>query len=116
MFACGDASAIPCSKTAAAIFSQAPVVVHNINKLAETKDINAKYNGYASCPLFVGDGKLMLAEFKYGGKPCETFTTRQDIPTRAYYYLKKEIFPRVYFNIAPTGNWYGHDMIFKPKF
>jgi len=25
------------------------------------------YEGYASCPLFVGDGKLMLAEFKYGG-------------------------------------------------
>lgn len=26
-----------------------------------------KYEGYASCPLFVGNGKLMLAEFKYGG-------------------------------------------------
>jgi len=27
----------------------------------------AKYDGYAGCPLFVGKGKLMLAEFKYDG-------------------------------------------------
>ena len=31
------------------------------------------YNGYSSCPLFVGDGKLMLVEFKYGGVSDETF-------------------------------------------
>jgi hypothetical protein len=33
----------------------------------------AKYDGYASCPLFVGDGKLMMIEFKYGGVADETF-------------------------------------------
>lgn len=32
-----------------------------------------KYDGYASCPLFVGDGKLMMIEFKYGGIADETF-------------------------------------------
>jgi hypothetical protein len=31
------------------------------------------YNGYSSFPLFVGDGKLMLVEFKYGGVSDETF-------------------------------------------
>jgi len=32
------------------------------------------YDGYASCPIFVGGDKLMLAEFKYGGVPAETFS------------------------------------------
>jgi sulfide:quinone oxidoreductase len=35
---------------------------------------NSSYDGYASCPIFVGDKKLMLAEFKYGGLPAETFS------------------------------------------
>jgi len=36
-----------------------------------------KYDGYASCPLFVGGGKLLLAEFKYGGIVDETFYHNQ---------------------------------------
>ena len=39
----------------------------------DTKDLNAKYSGYGSCPLFVGGNKLMLAEFTYGGVPADTF-------------------------------------------
>lgn len=33
--------------------------------------LTAKYDGYASCPLLVGDGKAILAEFIYGGIPQE---------------------------------------------
>jgi sulfide:quinone oxidoreductase len=93
-----------------------PVLVNNINQLVEGKELNAKYNGYSSCPLFVGDKKLLLAEFKYGGVPHETFSKNQDTPATAYYYLKKEAFPRVYFNLAAKGLWYGNKTIFKPKF
>ena len=39
----------------------------------ENKDLNAKYNGYNSCPMFVGDKKLMMIEFKYENLPAETF-------------------------------------------
>jgi hypothetical protein len=35
------------------------------------------FNGYASCPLFVGKRKLMLAEFKYNGEIDETFFNDQ---------------------------------------
>ena len=34
---------------------------------------NAVYDGYTSCPLLLGFGSLMLAEFGYGGVPMETF-------------------------------------------
>jgi hypothetical protein len=33
--------------------------------------LTAKFDGYASCPLLVGDGKVILAEFVYGGVPQE---------------------------------------------
>ena len=32
-----------------------------------------QYNGYTSCPLVTGYGKLILAEFDYNGNPLETF-------------------------------------------
>ncbi len=36
-----------------------------------------KYEGYSSCPLFVGNNELMLAEFKYDGVIDETFFNDQ---------------------------------------
>lgn len=39
--------------------------------------LTGKYDGYASCPLFVGDKKLILAEFKYDGVVDETFYNDQ---------------------------------------
>lgn len=32
-----------------------------------------RYEGYTSCPIFTGDNKLILAEFKYDGVVDETF-------------------------------------------
>ena len=66
--------------------------------------------------MFTGDGKLMLIEFKYDGVADETFSTNQTKPSRFYYYMKKEIFPRAYFNLMPKGYWFGRNTFFKPKF
>lgn len=57
VFALGDASSLPTSKTAAAITGQAPVLAHNLVKFLETgKSGTAAYDGYTSCPvsLYVG--------------------------------------------------------------
>ncbi len=32
-----------------------------------------KYNGYTSCPLITGYGRLILAEFDFDANPMETF-------------------------------------------
>ena len=43
----------------------------------------------------------MLAEFKYGLEPKETFAGilgDQSTPRAAYYYLKKDFFPWAYWN------------------
>jgi len=66
IFSFGDASNLPTSKTGAAIRKQAPVAVANILKLMESDALsNKEYNGYTSCPLVTGYGKMILAEFDY---------------------------------------------------
>ena len=66
VFSMGDVSNLPTSKTGAAIRKQAPVAVANLLKLMETNTITDKeYNGYTSCPLVTGYGKMVLAEFDY---------------------------------------------------
>lgn len=38
-----------------------------VRKNPDIKELPGKFDGYASCPLFVGGLKLLLAEFKFGG-------------------------------------------------
>ncbi|MDV7186940.1 FAD/NAD(P)-binding oxidoreductase [Lutibacter sp. TH_r2] len=66
IFSFGDASNLPTSKTGAAIRKQVPVAVANILKLIDSKSLSTKeYDGYTSCPLVTGYGKMVLAEFDY---------------------------------------------------
>jgi sulfide:quinone oxidoreductase len=59
----------------------------------------AKYDGYGSCPLTVERGKVVLAEFLYGGKLAPSFPkwlidgTR---PSRAAWFLKERVLPPLY--------------------
>ena len=66
IFSVGDVSNLPTSKTGAAIRKQVPVMVGNILHLINTQSLAGKtYNGYTSCPLITGYGKMVLAEFDY---------------------------------------------------
>lgn len=111
VWSAGDASSLPTSKTAAAVTSQSPVVVRNLLQAMEGKAPDALYDGYTSCPLLTEYGKVLLAEFKYGGEPKETFGDwfgiDQAVPRRSFYYLKKDFFPWVYYNAMVKGNWAG---------
>ncbi|KAF4447022.1 hypothetical protein FALBO_16996 [Fusarium albosuccineum] len=111
VWSAGDASSLPTSKTAAAITSQAPILVSNMLRVMEGKAPEPDYDGYTSCPLLTEYGKVMLAEFKYGGVPKETFGDwlgiDQGVPRRAFYHLKKDFFPWVYHNYMVKGTWGG---------
>jgi sulfide:quinone oxidoreductase len=68
IFGIGDAAALPTAKTGAAIRKQVPVVVDNLMDLINNGKLgNKEYNGYSSCPLVTGYGKMVLAEFDYDG-------------------------------------------------
>ncbi len=66
IFGVGDVAGLPTAKTGAAIRKQVPVIVDNIILLLRQNKLGVKsYNGYSSCPLVTGYGKMVLAEFDY---------------------------------------------------
>ncbi|KAI8851082.1 mitochondrial Sulfide:quinone oxidoreductase [Chytridium lagenaria] len=107
VFAVGDASSMPTSKTAAAAAAQSGVLVWNLVAAMEGREGGAEYNGYTSCPLVTGKGKLILAEFDYDLKPRETFFLDQGKQNSFFYYLTSDVIPSIYWNRMVKGNWIG---------
>lgn len=114
IFALGDVCAAPNAKTAAAVRKQAPVVAWNILAMLNAADRHARYDGYGSCPLTVERGKIVLAEFGYGGVLLPTFPgwlidpTR---PSRLAWHLKASALPWIYWN----GMLRGHEWLARPE-
>jgi sulfide:quinone oxidoreductase len=98
IFALGDASSLPTSKTGAAIRKQAPVAAENLLAAAAGKSLTAKYDGYTSCPLVTGYHGLVMAEFGYDLKPQETFPFDQNKERYSMYLVKKYLLPQLYWH------------------
>lgn len=103
IFSLGDASSLPTGKTGAAIRKQAPVLVQNLMSLLKGTPMNASYNGYSSCPLITGRGKLILAEFDYDNNPQETFPFDQAKERWSMFILKRYILPFLYWKQILKG-------------
>lgn len=98
VFSLGDCSSLPTSRTGAAIRKQAPVLVENLLAFRAGEALGARYDGYASCPLVTGYGKLILAEFDYDGRPAESFPFDQAKERYSMYALKLHGLPAMYWN------------------
>ncbi|WP_099827115.1 bifunctional protein tyrosine phosphatase family protein/NAD(P)/FAD-dependent oxidoreductase [Oceaniglobus indicus] len=95
----GDVMNAPNAKTAAAARMQAPTVAENVIADIDGKSAVAQYNGYGSCPLTVERGKIVLAEFGYGGKLLPSFPKAfidGTKPSRAAWFLKERMLPPIY--------------------
>ncbi|MBM4255527.1 MAG: NAD(P)/FAD-dependent oxidoreductase [Deltaproteobacteria bacterium] len=103
IFSLGDASSLPTSKTGAAIRKQAPILVQNLLAARQGKSLTARYDGYTSCPLVTGYGKLILAEFDYDLKPQETFPFDQGQERYSMYLLKAYGLPALYWHGMVKG-------------
>ena len=106
VFALGDASNSPNAKTAAAARKQAPVVAHNLLFTRGQRTSQVHYDGYGSCPLTVERGKIVLAEFGYGGKLLPTLPSWLNDGTRPSalaWYLKERILPPLYWDAMLKG-------------
>ena len=103
VFGLGDVLNTPNAKTGAAIRKQTPVVVQNIFAFLNNQPLPARYSGYGSCPLVVGYGKLILAEFGYDNKVMETFPFDQSKPSRLMYLLKRYVLPWLYWHKIVKG-------------
>ena len=98
IFAIGDCSALPTSKTGAAIRKQAPVLVANVMSAINGQALTQKYDGYTSCPLVTGYGSLILAEFDYDKQPAESFPFDQSQERYSMYALKAYGLPQMYWH------------------
>ncbi|CAF0826655.1 unnamed protein product [Adineta steineri] len=108
IFAIGDCTNLPTSKTAAAIAGSNSILVRNLINLMDGKSDNVpKYDGYTSCPLVTGFGKCILAEFDFDGQPLETLPIDQGKELRLSYILKKDVMPSMYWNMLIKGTWNG---------
>ncbi|MCR8718663.1 pyridine nucleotide-disulfide oxidoreductase, partial [Pseudomonas syringae] len=110
----GDISNTSNAKTAAAARKQAPVVANNVLVALGRLTECAVYDGYGSCPLTVEKGKIVLAEFTYGGKVAPSFPRwlldgRK--PTRLAWWLKASVLPALYWN----GMLKGREWLARPK-
>jgi len=112
VFGLGDVAQLPTAKTGAAIRKQAPVVVANILKMMENNTItNKTYDGYSSCPLVTGYGKMVLAEFDYSKefKPdpkLKQFPLMISDSSQEHWrlwILKKYLLPYLYWNKMMKG-------------
>ena len=114
IFALGDVMNAPNAKTAAAARKQAPIVAVNVLEYLQGGSKFAQYDGYGSCPLTVERGKIVLAEFGYGGKLLPSFPKwllDGEQPTRMAWLLKEKILPPMYWD----GMLKGHEWLVKPK-
>jgi sulfide:quinone oxidoreductase len=98
VFSLGDVAALPTAKTGAAVRKQAPVLVKNLLSAMKGHDLQASYNGYSSCPLITGYGKLVLAEFLYDNKYKPTFPIDQTKERYDMYLLKRHVLPQMYWH------------------
>lgn len=106
VFGLGDGGSTPNAKTMAAARKQAPVVAENLIAVLANKAPTAIYDGYGSCPLTVERGKILLAEFGYGGKLLPSFPSwiiEGTKPQRLSWLLKSEGLPWIYWNAMLKG-------------
>ncbi|MCR9137547.1 MAG: bifunctional protein tyrosine phosphatase family protein/NAD(P)/FAD-dependent oxidoreductase [Alphaproteobacteria bacterium] len=102
----GDVMNAPNAKTAAAARIQAPVVAANVVADINNRAPTAHYDGYGSCPLTVERGKIVLAEFGYGGKLLPSFPKwliDGTKPSSLAWLLKERMLPPIYWRAMLRG-------------
>lgn len=103
IFSLGDAASTPNAKTAAAVRKQAPVVANNLMAIKAGNALSPQYDGYGSCPLTTAYGKVMLAEFTYGGKVTPTLPLEPSKERYSMWLLKKYGLPLMYWDYMLKG-------------
>ncbi|MEZ4686242.1 MAG: FAD/NAD(P)-binding oxidoreductase [Bacteroidia bacterium] len=110
VFGLGDVAGLPTAKTGAAIRKQVPALIDNLKRVMKSQAANGKkYNGYSSCPLVTGYGKMVLAEFDYDGnfipdpKLRQMLVFNSDKEHWRLWMLKKYGLPYLYWNKMMKG-------------
>ena len=111
VFGIGDCVATSNAKTAAAARKHIVTVAQNLLAVRAGKAMPTRYDGYGSCPLTVEHGRIVLAEFGYGGKLLPTFPLDPTVPRRSAWFLKTKLLPWIYWHGMLRGReWLAQPM------
>lgn len=104
VFALGDCTTTPNSKTGAAVRKQAPVLVKNMLSAMKNSPATESYDGYASCPLVTARNKCIMAEFNYDMKRTPTFPVIDATKERRdMFIVKRWLLPLMYWRFMLKG-------------
>jgi len=69
VFALGDATDLPASKAGAVAHFQADVLLENLLRFIDEREVLPAFDGHANCFIETGFGKAMLIDFNYETEP-----------------------------------------------
>ncbi|HSG91010.1 MAG TPA: TIGR01244 family sulfur transferase [Pseudomonadales bacterium] len=107
VFGAGDVVGTANAKTMAAARKHAPIVAENLLAQLDGRPLPMGYDGYGACPLTVEAGRVVLAEFGYGGRLLPTFPLDPTVPRRSQWLLKRRLMPIIYWDLMLKGReWF----------
>jgi sulfide:quinone oxidoreductase len=96
LFAIGDATDLPVSKSGAAAHFQAPILAHNLLRLIAGQEPEARYDGSVMCLVETGNGRATVLRFNYEHPP------QPPRPSLWHHWLKV-LLNRFYPALVPKG-------------
>jgi sulfide:quinone oxidoreductase len=108
IFALGDATNLPISKSGSTAHFEAPVIASRIASLVKGTAPKENYGGRVMCFLETGDGKATALRFDYEHPPVPPR------PNRAWH-VAKWLFNRLYWETVPQGRIPDNAPFSKPK-
>jgi sulfide:quinone oxidoreductase len=69
IFAIGDATNVPASKAGSVTHFEGEVLLENVNRFLEGRELDVSYDGHANCFIETGFHKAMLIDFNYDTEP-----------------------------------------------
>ena len=78
-------------------------LICKIKDITKSSEAYKHYDGYGACPLTVAYGKVMLAEFCYGGVVTPSFPLDPREPRAMYWQMKSKLFPYLQWNVMFKG-------------
>jgi sulfide:quinone oxidoreductase len=69
VFALGDATNLPASKAGSVAHFQAEVLIENVMRFIDGKELEETFDGHSNCFIETGYGKAMLIDFNYDTEP-----------------------------------------------
>ena len=69
VFAIGDATNVPASKAGSVTHFEGEVLVENIIRFVEGRELDSTFDGHANCFIETGFGKALLIDFNYETEP-----------------------------------------------